>query len=127
MKLHISRKVRQHWIVDPKNVFLSRYKHDSSKRIFKFCYQPETEEFIFSVPWTHHNIMILNYGKRKFDDYVRGICFWDKETIYLRMHVNEVWLNLTKNMIRKQGIPQNIRIIWGKEAARGLAEELQGL
>lgn len=127
-KLSIPVKIHRNWLINKENIFDSRYKYSSdNQRIFKFCYQPEAKELLFDVSPTHHNILILAYGKKKFDDYVRGICFWNKKTIYLRMHENKDWLKLTKKMLRENGVPKNIRIVWGERAAKELAEDLKGL
>jgi len=115
------------WQINKDNMFESRYRHDSEKRIFKFCYQTKTGELLFDIPWTYHNVMILAYGKKKFEDYVRGICFWGKDIIYLRMHENEKWLKDTKNMLREQGVSKKVKIIWGEKAAKELEEDLRGL
>lgn len=127
IKIAIPKKLRRNWLINECSIFDSIYRYDSDKRIFKFCYQPESRELLFDIAPTHHNIMILNYGKMKFPDYVRGICFWDKKVIYLRMHENGDWLKATERMLRRCGIAKNIRIIWGEEAAWELREELKGL
>jgi len=126
-KLFISDKIYRNWVINREHIFESVYKHDKEQRIFKFCCQPETGELLFDIPWTHHNIMILAYGKKRFDDYIRGICFWDKNIIYLRMHENEKWLKDTENMLREQGIPKKIKIMWGEKAAKELEEDLREL
>lgn len=125
--VRISRSVRRNWKVNNKAVFQSVYRFDAGQKIFKFCYQPNIGELLFDVPGVHHNMIILNQGIMEFDDYVRGICFWDKKIIYLRGHKNEAWLRLTRRMLRDNSLPANYRIIWGKEAAKELAKDLEGL
>jgi len=71
--------------------------------------------------------MIFRYGRKKFGDYVRGIYFRKKRTVYLRDHTNKKWLNDTKRMLRKCGAPKTTRIIYGSKAARSLRLELEGL
>ena len=125
-KVVIPLKVRRHWTLYIGKVFQSTYKYDS-KRIFKFAYQPDSGELLFDIAPTFHDQLIRNCGKRKFNDYVRGICFWDKRVIYLRGHENEVWLKTTKIMLRENGIPATYRIMWGKRAAEELETDLKGL
>ena len=125
-KVNISKKISQHWDIDPFRIFQSRYKYNG-QRIFKFAYQPLLGELLFDIDGIHHDTMILNNGKRRFEDYVRGICFWNKKIIYLRGHENERWLKTTKTMLRKNGIPAGYRIIWGNDAATELETELRGL
>ena len=127
VKIVIPLKVSRNWNVDRGKTFCSVYKYDTTKRIFKFAYQPVTRELLFDIAGTHHDIMILNRGQGKFEDYVRGICFWDKKIVYLRGHENEQWLKTTKAMLRKNGIPGSYRIIWGEDAATELEEELRAL
>ena len=124
--VNISKKISRHWDVDPLRVFQARYKYDG-QRIYKFAYQPITGEILLDIAPTHHYLMILNNGKKKFNDYIRGICFWDKKIIYLRGHENEQWLKITKAMLRKNGIPADHRVIWGNDAATELEKELRGL
>ncbi|MBM3254607.1 MAG: hypothetical protein FJZ16_10160 [Candidatus Omnitrophica bacterium] len=123
----IPKKLAQHWIIDKGRIFASIYLYGRKNCIFKFCYQPESGELLFDIPYTHHKMMILNYGKGKFDDYIRGICFWDKQTIYLRGHEKEDWLERTAKMLRQQGISKDIRIVWGVKVAEEFREELRGL
>jgi hypothetical protein len=72
-------------------------------------------------------MIINNKGSMQFNDYVRGICFWDKRIIYLRGHANGQWLERTKRMVYTNGVPKRFRVIWGKKAALELAEDLEGL
>jgi hypothetical protein len=124
--MNIPKRIFRHWDIDAFRIFQSRYKYDG-QRIFKFAYQPDTCELLFDIAPTHHYIMIMNCGKKRFDDYIRGICFWDKKILYLRGHENERWLITTKTMLRKNGIPAGYRIIWGNDAATELETELRGL
>ncbi|MBF0385677.1 MAG: hypothetical protein HQL27_07365 [Candidatus Omnitrophica bacterium] len=125
--IRIPKKIEINWIIKEGKVFKSFYKYDTAKRIFKFCYQPVTGELLFDIAPKHHNIMILNNGRKKFDDYIRGICFWDKKIIYLRGHDNAKWLKETKEMLYSNGIPRNYRVVWGEKAALELADDLRGL
>ena len=125
-EVNITKKISRHWGIDPLRIFQSRYKYDG-QRIFKFAYQPVSGELLFDIAGVHHDTMILNNGKRKFEDYVRGICFWDKKIIYLRGHENEHWLRITKAMLKKNGISSGFRIIWGEDAAAELEKDLRGL
>jgi hypothetical protein len=124
--VNIPRRISRHWDIDPSRVFQSRYKYNG-QRIFKFAYQPETRVLIFDTTGVHHDTMILNNKQGKFEDYVRGICFWTKRVIYLRGHENENWLKVTKAMLRKSGVPANYRVVWGGDAATELETELRGL
>lgn len=123
----IPKAIRRNWIINPETVFKSVYRYDMTRRIFKFCYQPKTRELIFDKQALNHMEIIHAYGKKSFNDYVRGICFWKKRIIYLRGHENEAWLKATEKMLQGCKIAKNIRIIWGKEAAWELREELRGL
>jgi len=125
-KPHIPRSVLRNWNIDKNNIFKSKYKY-TDECIFKFCYQLDTGELLFDIPPTHHKFIVLNHGRKKFGAYVRGICFWDKKVIYLRMHEREEWMRDTKSMLRRQGVPKRIRIVWGRKARRALAEDLKGL
>ena len=127
MRVKVPMKIKRNWKIDPKRVFNAKYMHDQGSRIFKFCFQPDTGELLFDIPPTHHNMIIKNNGKMQFNDYVRGICFWDKRVIYLRGHTNERWLEKTKKMVYANGISKDFRVIWGEKAARELAKDLEGL
>lgn len=120
-------KISKHWDMNRDKIFRSTYKYDGTSRIFKFSFRPLTEELLFDVAPTHHDTMVLNNGKGKFNDYIRGICFWTKKVIYLRGHNNEQWLEDTKTMLRENGIPASFRIVWGVDAARKLTNDLRGL
>lgn len=124
--LKIPKSISRHWDIDPARIFQAKYKFGGQK-MFKFCYDPESEELLFNIPGFHHDLMILNNGKKEFDDYIRGICFWDKKIIYIRGHENKHWLKITKLMLRQNGIGRHIRIIWGEKAAFELREDLLGL
>lgn len=123
----IPERLARNWIIEPGRFLRATYKYGDKGRIFKFCFQPEKEELIFDIPGIHHNMMILNHSSKKFNDYIRGICFWDKRVIYLRGHTNEGWLKATKKMVYANGVPKSFRVIWGPEAAKELAEDLKGL
>lgn len=125
--IKVTAKIKRHWLLGTKKIFLARYRYDLKKRIFKFAWQPVTGELLFDVYPTHHEVMIYNLGRRNFEQYVRGICFWDKHVIYLRGHENEEWLKRTKTMLRHNGVGWNIRIIWGEKAAWELRNDLVGL
>jgi hypothetical protein len=119
--------VSRHWNIDRGKIFRSTYKYNGTSRIFKFSFRPLTGELLFDVAPTHHDTMVLNNGKGKFNDYIRGICFWTKKVIYLRGHLKEDWLVATKAMLRKNGVSANFRVIWGVDAATELEMELRGL
>lgn len=99
----------------------------TGKLVMKFCYQPETGEFLFEIPPKHHGLIIKQFGSLVPSKYVRGIYFRDKKTVYLRGHEREDWLKETEKMLRENGVGEDIRIIWGKEAAEELREELKEL
>lgn len=123
----IPLKVSRRWNIDRNKIFCSIYKYDTTKIIFKFAYQPLSGELIFDTAGIHHDTMILNNGKGKFNDYIRGICFWQKKVVYLRGHNNAQWLQATKAMLRKNGVSVHYRVIWGIDAATELETELRGL
>jgi hypothetical protein len=127
VKIAVPLKISKHWNIDRGKIFRSTYKYNGTSRIFKFSFKPLTGELLFDVAPTHHDTMVLNYGKGKFNDYIRGICFWTKRVIYLRGHANENWLKATKAMLGKNGVPANYRVVWGVDAATELETELRGL
>ncbi len=126
IRVSIAIAVRRLWRIDKDRLFRSLDRSDPTVRIFKFCYQPVSGELIFDGSHFHAD-MIRKHGRRKFDDYVRGICFWKKRIIYLRGHENETWLKKTKAMLRQNGVGRHIRIIWGEKAALELRHDLAGL
>lgn len=126
MKLHIPKKISDKWNIDRRRILESPTKSGSG-RIFKFCYQPESGEFLCAVAPMTHSIMIRLFGSHAFEKYIRGIYFRAKWTVYLREHESEDWLETTALMLRHYGVPQNMRIIWGRKAARELEKDLEGL
>lgn len=123
-KLIINQALRERWVINGKNILDSKSK-DEGYDIFKFCYNPDSGEFLCDAWPSNHKEIIQSYGTRKFDDYVRGIYFKEKKIIYLRQHNDESWLIMTQRFLREHGAPNNIRIIWGKKAAEELAYELK--
>jgi CO dehydrogenase/acetyl-CoA synthase beta subunit len=124
--IKIPYSITINWNIDKENVLESINKH-SSGRIFKFCYHPLSGEFLMGAMPENHKEIVIEHGIHRFDNYVRGIYFADKMTVYLRWHDNEAYLNDTKAMLRENGVPEEIRIIWGEKAARELADDLRGL
>ena len=74
-----------------------------------------------------HKYTYLNFGSHKFHEYVRGIFFEEKKIVYLRMHEKEDWLKKTEKMLRENNLPQDIKVMWGKEAYVILGKDLRGL
>ncbi len=126
LKVRLSPAVIRGWTIELDRIFRSCDRNDTKIRIFKFCYQPVSGELIFDGSYFHAD-MLRKHGCQKFDEYVRGICFWKKRVIYLRGHANEDWLNKTKAMLRQNGVGRHIRIIWGEKAAHELRHDLIGL
>ena len=126
MKLIIPKKIRDTWDIDTRRILESRARTGSS-RVFKFSYQPESGEFLCAVAPMNHSIMIRLFGSETFEHYIRGIYFRQKWTVYLREHERKDWLEMTALMLRHYGVPLNMRIIWGRKAARELEEDLRGL
>ena len=124
--ISISTQILHRWAVDDKNILNSVYPA-TGEGIFKFCYQPESGEFICAPRPDNHVSMITGFGKKKFNDYIRGIYFKDKKIIYLRGHVNEKWLRDTRTMLRTCGVGRTIKIAWGIKISRLLNAELRGL
>ena len=124
--LKIPEKVLRNWDMDPNNILGARYKY-RDEGIFKFSYHPVSGEFLFAIEPTPHNMMVANSGSYSFKEYIRGINFHRKNTVYLRMHDNKEWLEQTKKMLREHGLPSNVRIVWGEDAAHELREDLKGL
>ena len=125
-KLEISPAIRRHWFINNRHILASRSKNTGCF-IFKFCYEVKSGEFLCGIPPLSHGEIIAIYGKKKLNSYVRGIYFREKKIVYLRQHENRSLLFQTKEFLRKCGVSDNIRIIWGKEAAQELSEELKGL
>jgi hypothetical protein len=126
MKIAIPHSLTKNWSIDKKNILESKNKH-SGERIFKFSYYPEAGELLFAAEPESHMEMIDNLGAHRFGMYVRGIYFREKKTVYFRGHEDEKALEETKQMLRENGVPESVRIIWGEKAAKELAEELRGL
>jgi len=104
------------------------WKHKATgKRLFKFMWHPESKEFLMVYYPLDHKYACLNYGSHKFHEYVRGIFFEEKKVVYLRMHQKEDWLKKTERMLRENNLPQEIKIMWGKEAYKMLEEDLRDL
>ena len=99
----------------------------TGKRLFKFLWQPQSKEFLMVYYPFNHKYAALNFGGHNFSEYVRGILFEEKKIVYLRMHSKEDWLKKTKKMLRENGLPEDVKVIWGKEAYKKLEEDLQGL
>jgi hypothetical protein len=124
--LKIHERVRELWQIDFKELLKSKDKA-TGEPIFKFCFGPDTREFFFGVKPQNHKTLVAAYGELKFGDYVRGIYFLEKKLIYLREHQNKPWMMQTHFILRRLGVPGEIPIIWGTEAAESLREELAGL
>ena len=122
----VPRRLSQGWVTNPEAV-LESFERDGSRPLFKFSYQPETGEFLCAAYPVQHCEMIEEYGAKEFDDYVRGIYFRDIKTVYLRGHVRKDWLEKTRGMLWKNGVPDSVRIVWGPGAAKELKGELVGL
>jgi hypothetical protein len=122
----ISEELARLWDIKYPDVWNSITKY-TKDRIFKFSYHPESREFLFAPRGVTHDIMIRAYGKYRFEDYVRGIMFWDKKTVYLRMHHNAELLTKTIKVFRINNFPEDIKIMHGPKAAKSLADDLKGL
>ena len=112
---------------DPQGHILDWEHRITGKKLFKFLWHPQTEEFLMVYYPLNHKYAVLNYGNHDFSEYVRGIFFEGRDIVYLRMHQNEEWLRKTEKMLRGNGLPQKIRIIWGMEAYQELKQDLRGL
>jgi len=99
----------------------------TGKGLFKFMWQPESKEFLMTYYPFDHKYACLNFGNHKFHEYVRGIFFEEKKIVYLRMHEKEDWLKETEKMLRENNLPQDIKVMWGKEAYVILGKDLRGL
>ena len=124
--IKIPRNLTRLWDIKYPEILESTCKY-TGEHLFKFSYHPKSCEFIFAPSGTHHNPMVLNYGHFPFDEYVRGIYFREKKIIYLRMHENIGWLKRTAQILRYNGVWNDIRIIWGEKAATELEDDLKGL
>jgi len=104
------------------------WKHKlTGKRLFKFMWQPESKEFLMTYYPFDHKYACLNFGSHKFCEYVRGIFLKEKNIVYLRMHERKDWLKETEKMLRENNLPQDIKVMWGKEAYKILEEDLKDL
>mgnify|MGYP000082393925 CR=1 FL=1 len=99
----------------------------TGKRLFKFMWQPESKEFLMVYYPFDHKYACLNCGSHKFHEYVRGIFFKEKNIVYLRMHERKDWLKETEKMLRENNLPQDIKVMWGKDAYKILEEDLKDL
>ena len=124
---YVPDSVKESWIIDYSKLLDSAHLV-TGDRIFKFCYQPESGEFLCDTPVFDHKSIILNHGIcGHFDRYVRGIVFRDKDMIYLRGHSKTSWLRATRNMLYERGVPLKTLIGWGRKFAEQLRDELRGL
>lgn len=124
--LRFPRKIKELWNIDYKKILNSTEK-SSGEKIFKFCYSPKSHEILLGAKPEHHRSLIDAYGRCKFDNYVRGIYFEKKKLIYLRMHSKPIRLVETYFVLRRLGTPKSVRIVWGEDEARRLAEDLKRL
>ncbi len=126
-RVNIPKKLLKHWENYSGSILDWKWKGTSDVVLFKFAYHVEDGEFIFGMYPDHHKVLIWNYGKHKFEEYIRGIYFREKKIVYLRGHEREDWLKKTEKMLRENGVGEEIRIMWGKEAAEKLKEDLKEL
>ena len=125
--LKIPESLKNEWHIDLEDILGSR-NLKSGESVFKFCYCPKTKEFIFEVRPAYHAEIIRRHGvSGDFEQYIRGIYFDYKKTVYLRGHTREDWLKETETVLRIHGISSSIRIVWGDEAAKELEYDLRGL
>jgi hypothetical protein len=124
--LGIPRELGKLWNIKYPDVWNSETKYGKQK-VFKFSYHVKTGELLIAPYGIHHNIMILNYGRFPFKEYVRGIFFREKRIIYLRMHENKKWLKKTEGILRINELPKSIRVMYGEKAAKKLSKDLEGL
>jgi len=126
-QIKITEKLFKNWEKFSDSILDWRYKGTTDEVLFKFAWQPEDGEFLFSSYPTPHKVFIWNFGTHKFDEYIKGIYFRDKRIIYLRGHKREEWMKKTEKMLRQNGVSDDIEIIWGKEATKRMEEDLKGL
>jgi hypothetical protein len=110
--------------------FLDSVSNDTNLQVFKFCYDPSKSLVLFSQEGElHKDTIAREYGEPLiyFDRFVRGIYFRDKKIIYLRMHEDEGLLYYTESMLKFCGMPRDISVVWGRDAASELQEDLRGL
>ena len=125
--LKIPESVKIEWHIDPENILGSRSR-ESGEGVFKFCYCPKTGEFILDVRPAYHADIVRRHGScGDFEQYIRGIYFDYKKTVYLRGHERKDWLKKTETVLRKYGVSNSICIVWGDKAAKELEYDLRGL
>ena len=125
MKLLIPPAIAADWDIDRSNIINSTLKN-THEPIFKFAYHVPTNEFlIMARPKDHegHMQMIAKYGRHNFKEYIRGIWLKKDKIIYFREHFDEAWLKAAEKMLRENGVPGTIRIIWGDAAEDELENE----
>ncbi|GEM_PF-3341363 len=122
----VPRRLNLRWVINPENI-LKSFERDRDRPLFKFSYQPDTGEFLCAAYPVQHSEIIEKYGAKEFDDYIRGIYFDDIKTVYLRGHVRQDWLEKTRDMLRENGVPKSVRIVWGTDVAIELKDKLIGL
>jgi len=125
-RARVPRRLNLSWVINPVNI-LHSFERDGNRPLFKFIYQPETGEFLCAAYPVQHCEIIEKYGAKEFDDYVRGIYFKDICAVYLRGHVRQDWLKKTRDMLRGNGVPKSVRIVWGTDAAIELKDKLMSL
>lgn len=110
--------------------FLDSISKDNSQPVFKFSYYASKRLVLFSQGAEFHKDTIAaEYGDplTYFKHFVRGIYFRDKKKIYLRMHEDKDLLYHAESMLKLCGMPRDISVVWGRDAASELQEDLRGL
>ena len=125
-RARVPRRLNLSWVINPENILRS-FERDGDRPLFKFSYQPKTGEFLCAAYPVNHCEIIEKYGAKEFNDYIRGIYFENIKTVYLRGHVRQDWLEKTRDMLRENGVPKSVRIVWGTDVAIELKDKLIGL
>ena len=128
LQLNLPFSITENWDIDENNILDSTHKQ-TYEPLFKFAYHMPTNEFlIMARPKGNegHTEMIKEHStniKNKFHEYVRGIWLKQKNIVYLRFNYNEDYLKATEKMLRENGVPETVRIIWGDAAENELAKD----
>ncbi|OGC91441.1 MAG: hypothetical protein A2W25_00340 [candidate division Zixibacteria bacterium RBG_16_53_22] len=124
--LVIPERLKELWDIDLRNLLKIRDKA-TGQGIFKFCFSPESKEFFWGIRPQDHKTLVRNMGKLAFGEYVRGIIFRERNIIYLRDHAERERLIAAKRLLRRMGVPKDMRVDWGAEVAVELKDELAGI
>src|SRR5262245_33412458 len=120
------------WEISPEFILASRFRFGERGPVTKFVYFPPDELLVLGsgreVP-SHKALISAVSHKSGLDTthWVRGIVFQARGIIYYRQGVLDTnWYEATTVMLRAHGLPATYSVLWGPEAKRSLADDLEG-